>query len=95
MEPLVRKQLYLTRRQARWIEERARAEQRSEAELVRELLDRALDRATAEREEALKRFQRLCDDLVALHPAAPRAPGEGRGWTRDELYAEREARWVR
>jgi hypothetical protein len=92
MEPLVRKQLYLTRRQARWIAERARAEQRSEAELVRELLDRALDAAPTD-PTAMEKFLQTVDRMVAEKPAESRPPGSGRGWTREELYEEREARW--
>lgn len=89
MEPMVRKQLYLTRAQDRALKERARRERRSEAALVREAVDRLLDASADETTGALAR---LADEIVAEHPVEAPAAGEGRGWTRDELYADREAR---
>ena len=94
MEPMVRKQLYLTRAQDRALKERARRERLSEAALVRQAVDQLLDDGTA-RLAARERLNRIADEIAVAFPAEPRAPGEGRGWTRDELYDEREARPLR
>ena len=94
MEPMVRKQLYLTPAQDRALKERARREHRSEADLVRQAVDLLLDDG-AKAQAAVEDLQRFADEIAAAYPAEPRAPGEGRGWTRDDLYQEREARWTR
>lgn len=97
MEPFVRKQIALTRAQAHALKERARRERRSESDLVRQAVDRLLDADMADdvRGGATSDLVRFIRETVAAHPAEPRAPGDGRGWTRDELYDERDARWLR
>ena len=92
METMIRKQLYLTRAQDRALKERARRERRTEADLVREAVDRLLDGGVSRR-AAVEDLQRFADEVSARRPAEPRAPEEGRGWTRDELYDERLGRW--
>ena len=92
MEPMVRKQLYLTPAQDRALKERARREHRSEADLVRQAVDLLLDDG-AKAQAAVDDLQRFLERVDAEHPAEPRASGEGRGWTRDELYDGRLSRW--
>ena len=89
---MVRKQLYLTPAQDRALKERARREHRSEADLVRQAVDLLLDDG-ARAQAAVDDLQRFVDRVGSEHPAEPRAPGEGRGWTRDELYDDRLSRW--
>ena len=91
---MVRKQLYLTPAQDRALKERARREHRSEADLVRQAVDLLLDDG-AKAQAAVGDLQRFADEVASTYPTEPRAPGEGRGWTRDGLYEEREARWTR
>ena len=93
MEPMVRKQLYLTPAQDRALKERARREHLSEAALVRQAVDRLLE-DDATRQAALKDLNRIADEIATAYPTEPRTPGEGRGWTRDELYEERLSRWT-
>ncbi|MBI4483521.1 MAG: AbrB/MazE/SpoVT family DNA-binding domain-containing protein [Acidobacteria bacterium] len=40
-------------------------------------------------ERRLVLFDRMTKRIEKLPPVKPAAPGEGRGWTRDDLYADR------
>ena len=91
---MVRKQLYLTPAQDRALKDRARRERLSEAALVRRAVDRLLEDDAPGR-AALDDLDRVADAVAAAHPAERRAPSGGRGWTRDGLYEDRAARWVR
>jgi hypothetical protein len=89
---MVRKQVYIEERQDRELKRRARELGVTEAELIRRglellatpsghrLLPRALD-ALAESERYVRKHRRM------------KVPQTGRGWTREELYEERLARY--
>ncbi|MBI2893624.1 MAG: hypothetical protein HYY06_08725 [Deltaproteobacteria bacterium] len=88
---MVRKQLYIDERQERALKKKARSLGISEAELVRQALDRVLEapsRPRSGRETALAAFLERADAIAREH----RLPGRFR---REELYEEREARLVR
>ena len=88
MAQMVRKQIYLEKRQAQMLKRRAKQRGMSESEIVREALDTPEDRQGPDPqaiEEALE-FMR------SLEHRAP-IPG-GRDWTREDLYEER-TRWPR
>jgi len=40
-------------------------------------------------------FDEMTKRIDQLPPVKPAAPGEGRGWTREDLYADRLDRYVR
>lgn len=91
---MVRKQLYITEEQERALKERARVEGVAEAEIVRYALDRHLRGAgggvlRSRREQAL---QDVLDGNKRLAASLDPATGPFR---REDLYAERESRWLR
>lgn len=95
MEPLVRKQISLTRAQALALRERARREHLSEEDLLRRAVERLLGAeppATMTAADDLVKYIRAVEEA---NPSEPRGPGEDRGWTRNELYDERLSRWIR
>ncbi len=94
MSEMVRKQIYIQKRQKAQLKRAARARGLSEAELIRQAIDRQLvssvkglphDPAAWERAMALMR------SLQALGPI----PNRRRAWTREDLYEERESRYGR
>lgn len=89
---MVRKQVYIEPRQERLLKRRARALGVTEAALIRDGID-LLDSvrpAGASRERAMKELFAVIEERIAL-----RVPQTGRGWTREDLYEERLARYSR
>ncbi len=92
---MIRKQLYITPEQDRALKDRARAEGLTEAEIVREALDRHLKHENGPFVPGDRR--QLIDEMIegnlrlAKHLHFPK----GYTFNREELYAEREERWVK
>lgn len=89
---MIRKQLYIDDRQERALKRKAKALGISEAELVRQALDRVLDDRTRARPG---RLQALAAFLDRAEQSAAGGHRLGRRVPREELYEEREARLVR
>lgn len=92
---MIRKQVVIEERHERFLKETAAEAGVSEGELVRRALDLLMSGAgggttSAERRRAA---HALLDTVDAM--AAQATPLSVEGWSRDELYAEREARWTR
>jgi len=92
---MVRKQLYLEETQDRALKARARELGISEAELVRRALDAALRpqgnaHLTAPHRAALTRLLENAKRLSEAHSFP-----EGYCFNREELYDEREGRWLK
>jgi hypothetical protein len=92
---MVRKQLYITHEQDRALKEQAREEGLSEAEIVREALDRHLRRQSGPvipegRRKAIEELLAMSDEIARAH----RFP-KGYKFDREELYATREDRWLK
>jgi hypothetical protein len=92
---MIRKQLYITREQERILKDRAREEGLTEAEIVREALDRHLRHKSSllipeHRRQALEKLLAMSEEVARRH----RFP-KGYKFNRVELYAEREDRWSR
>ncbi len=90
---MIRKQLYITREQDRALKKYAREQGASEAEVVREALDRHLwpeadPVLPAHRRKALEELL-AANEEIAKHHRFPK----GYRFNREELYAEREGRW--
>lgn len=92
---MVRKQVYIEKRQDEALKRAARRRGVTEAELVREALDlRSRDSrvVVAPDREAWLSFERFV--LRELKKKGP-LPARGRSWSRDELYEDRIGRWTK
>jgi Arc/MetJ-type ribon-helix-helix transcriptional regulator len=80
---MVRKQIYLERRQDRELKRLARRTQKTESELIRAGLDALLEeqQARRRRKAAMKRFLGCIDERMAKGPL----PGK-REWKREDIY---------
>jgi len=90
---MIRKQVYIEERQDRLLKRYARQRGATEAELIRE----GIDRLEAGMRVLITSRSRALAEL-RMHwrkRASVTAPQTGRGWTREELYEERFARYAR
>lgn len=89
---MIRKQVYIEARQDRLLKRRAKQLGVTEAELIRESIGSLERRPVSElrprRLEALSESERY----IRVHRRS-KVPQTGRGWTREELYEERLARY--
>ena len=94
MSDMVRKQIYLTRRHNALLKRLAKIRRVSEAEVIRQALDREVEALNLP--EPLDR-ETAWNALVAfaLSLRNREFTGEPYHWNRDEIYAERESRWIR
>ncbi len=91
MTQMVRKQIYIDKRQKAQIKRAAKARGVSEAELIRQAIDQQLAgnaKGLPRDPEAWARAIALMRSLQAQGPL----PNRRRTWTREELYEERESR---
>ena len=84
---MIRKQIYLTADQDRLVKQRSRAEDLSEAEVIRGLLDEGLHPDAQKRNRQREAWERL--EALMKERALIQVPQTGRTWTREELYDER------
>ena len=90
---MIRKQVYIEERHDRLLKRRARQRGVTEAEIIREALDRADvgdSRAGHLSDPAAGR--KAISFMRSLARRRRKAPA-GRGWTRESLYDERIGRW--
>lgn len=89
---MIRKQVYIEKRQDRVLKRRAKELGVTEADLIRRGIDllgqRPLSEPLPRRLEALAESERY----IRAHRRL-KVPQTGRGWTREELYEERLARY--
>lgn len=90
MAQMVRKQVYIETEQDEKLKAWAEATGKTEAEIVRQALDRWL-----ESEERRREAEAAWEEVLTFSEerAAQGAVSEGRSWTRDELYEERLNRY--
>lgn len=92
MNQMIRKQIYLGKRQELFLKRLAKARGISEAEIIRQALDRELNLGSRQRKqrdpEAWARARRV---MLALQAQGP-LPNRPRRWKRDDLYQERVSR---
>ena len=84
---MIRKQVYIEERHDRLIKHRARQRGVTEAEIIREVLDRA--DVGGSHPAAGRKAISFMRSLARRQRKAP----AGRGWTRESLYDERIGRW--
>ena len=93
MTQMLRKQIYIPRRQQVQLRRLAKARGVSEAEVIRQAIEREVlltaAKPTAGDRSALEEFLRFGSSRRATDDTAERA------WTRDELYDERLSRYGR
>ncbi|HLA97903.1 MAG TPA: CopG family transcriptional regulator [Anaerolineales bacterium] len=91
---MVRKQIYIQKRQDALLKRLSQARGMSEAEIIRQAIDRELAGVPA---QPIAADRSAWQELVAFLEARQRA-ALGRQpyrWNREEIYAERESRWLR
>ena len=94
MSQMVRKQIYIQKNQEERLKKVAEARGVSEAEIIRQALEKELKRAgyrLAYDSEAMKRLYQAMLDQEKKGPV----PQKKRDWTREELYEERMKRYDR
>ena len=91
---MVRKQIYIQKRQEALLKRLAKARGLSEAEIIRQAIEREIGGSPG---------QTITDDQAAWQEllnflerrAAESKPGQPYRWNREEIYDERESRWLR
>ena len=92
MTQMVRKQIYIDKRQKAQLKRAAKARGTSEAELIRQAIDRQLAGGVAGLPRDPAAWERAMVLMRSLRAQGP-LPNRRRSWTRDELYDERESRY--
>jgi hypothetical protein len=95
---MVRKQIYIYKRQDALLKRLSKARGLSEAEIIRDALEHAIEREVAgvpaqPASADPSAWQELVAFLEARQSAA--AGGQPYRWDRDEIYDGRESRWLR
>ncbi|MBN2149696.1 MAG: hypothetical protein JW726_20070 [Anaerolineales bacterium] len=88
---MVRKQIYISRRQEQLLKHLSQALGVSEAEFIRQALDKDLS-GEVSRPVMLEAQAAALDEFIALARSKRDLTGEPIRWQRAELYAERENR---
>ncbi len=91
---MVRKQIYISRRQEQLLKRLSKALGISEANFIRQALDHELSGdATTQREPEVQASS--LDEFIKTARQPRGLKGEPMRWNRAELYEERENRWLR
>ena len=90
---MVRKQIYIYKRQEALLKRLSQARGVSEAEIIRQALDHEISGGAAQTPTP---FQTAMDEFVelALQRRSLGIEGEPYRWNREEIYEERESRWI-
>jgi hypothetical protein len=90
---MVRKQIYIQKRQDILIKRLAQAQGLSEAEVIRQAIERELSGST----QPLSGNTSAFDDFakLALSKRSLNNKSKPYQWNREEIYTERERRWIR
>jgi hypothetical protein len=91
---MVRKQIYIQKRQEALLKRLSKTRGVSEAEIIRQAIDREVAGSPAQTMSGDRSaWQELILFLDSRQPAT--SGQQPYRWNRDEIYAERENRWVR
>jgi hypothetical protein len=93
-EMMVRKQIYLPRRQNLLLKRLAKERGVSEAEVIRQALEREVQSTAPVVRESKKALEEIFAIAEALSTRPELAQGKPVRWNREELYDERESRWI-
>lgn len=93
MNQMIRKQIYLGKRQELMLKRLSRARGISEAELIRQALEREFNQGAVRRQPRdPAAWARVRHVMLALQAQGP-LPNRRRAWRREELYEERLDRY--
>jgi hypothetical protein len=93
-ESMVRKQIYLYRRQNMLLKRLAKQRGVSEAEVVRQALEHETERIVPTSRKSEKAWDEIITFARTLRDRNELMEGEPYRWDREELYREREDRWI-
>ncbi len=93
-ELMVRKQIYLHRRQNLLLKRLAKQRGVSEAEVIRQALEHETERITPKNRESEKALDEIITFARALRYRRELMEGEPYRWYREEIYRDRETRWI-
>ncbi len=91
---MVRKQIYIQKRQQALLKRISRARGLSEAEIIRQAIDREIAGTPAKLAATDRTAWQELIDFVESRQAVS-GHGKPYQWNREEIYAERENRWLR
>jgi hypothetical protein len=90
---MVRKQIYLPKRQNQLVKRLAKQRGISEAEVIRQALEREAEMAAPKVRDGKKALDEMIAFARSLREHPELMQGEPIRWNRQELYEERESRW--
>jgi len=93
-EIMVRKQIYLPRKQNLLLKRLAKQRRISEAEVIRQALEREVEQVTPVIHDSTVAWEEITL-FVEKRKASLAGKGKPVRWNRQELYEERESRWNR
>ena len=94
-EVMVRKQVYLPRSQNQKLKRLARQRGVSEAEVIRQALEREVEGSGTRVQDGRKALEKLVRFARSLREQPEFTQGQAYHFDRDEIYNERESRWER
>ena len=94
-EYMVRKQIYIPKRQDILLKQLARQRGVSEAEVIRQALEREVEAPAPEMCESKKALDEIIAYARSLRERPEFMAGEPYQFNREELYEERESRWIK
>jgi hypothetical protein len=94
-EMMVRKQIYLRRKQNLFLMKLAKQRGVSEAEIVRQMLEREEGMKTPVIRDSKKALDEIITYARSLRNRPEMMQGEALKWNRQELYEQRENRWFK
>jgi len=92
MTQMVRKQIYIQKRQQAVLKRLARARGVSEAELIRQAIDHHVSAGTRSAQPDPEAWEKAHRFMLALQARGP-LHGQPRNWKREDLYEERLSRY--
>ena len=94
-DSMIRKQIYLPRRQNQLLKRLAKQRGISEAEVIRQALEREAETSTHSIRESKKATEEIFAFVETLRKRRELMQGEPYQFNREELYEERENRWFK
>ena len=94
-EHMIRKQIYIPRRQNLMLKRLAKQRGVSEAEVIRQALEREADRSVSAARDSRQALEEIIAFARSLRSRPESMKGKPYKFNRDELYEERESRWFK